>query len=106
MLASIGSFLSELGPFGLAAVIIATIAAAGVACTLFVVLGSMYKIHLIHRERMVMIDRGMDPGPIIEDADEYKKYLEARQAEQARAEAEDAEAPQHPTHPAPARPQA
>jgi hypothetical protein len=105
MLAFGWSVFRGLDPFGLAAVIVATIAAALVAGGMIYAACWMYKIYLIHRERVKMIDRGMDPGPFVEDAEEYRKVLEAREGEGRPGEREDAEAAPPATAPAPARPQ-
>jgi len=81
MLASGWSVFRGLDPFGLAAVIVATIAAAIVAGGMIYAACWMYKIYLIHRERVKMIERGMDPGPFVEDAEEYRMVQEAREGE-------------------------
>ena len=106
MLAFVWSAFRGLDPFGLAAAIVATIAVAVVACTMVYAACHMYKMHLIHRERMKMIERGMDPGPFVEDAEEYEKVQEATKGKEGPDEGEDVEVSQQRTRPAPTQPQA
>jgi hypothetical protein len=47
--------------------VMATVAIAGMVVYAVI---RMYKIHLIHQERMAMIDKGMDPGPFVEGTEE------------------------------------
>ena len=83
MLARSRDIFSGFDQFGMLAISIAvTVAAAIVACVIVWGVCRIYKIGLIHRERQAMIDRGMNPGPFIEDAREYKKMQEAAKGEE------------------------
>ena len=61
MLASWWEVVGELGVFGWGTVVV-------VAWLLVHGTVRVYKIHLMHCERMAMIERGMNPGPFVEKA--------------------------------------
>lgn len=78
------TWIRDLGNMNEFAWIVAMMAVGAIIAIAAIVMngiGRIYKIRVIHHERMVMIEKGMDPGPFVEGSKESQEEDAAADAE-------------------------
>jgi len=65
--------------------VVAVIVIVGIATIVINGISRIYKIRAIHQERMIMIEKGMDPGPFVERSKESQEADAAEDAQTAEA---------------------